>query len=68
MRHTVSGSRAGAMMRVLAPHGHKCGEGSIDSQTRRHMWVEFVDFFLLREDFLHALRFSSLLRKTRLNV
>ena len=31
-----------AQTEVRALAAHQCGPGSVDSRTRRHMWVEFV--------------------------
>ena len=40
-----------------------------DSQTRRHMWVEFVCSLLCSESFvLRVLRFSPLLKKPKFDL
>ena len=57
-------SSGGVVVRALA--SHQCGPG-FDSQTRRHMWVEFVGSLLCSESFVpRVLRFSPLLKNLTL--
>ena len=58
------GSGDGAVVRALA--SHKYGLGSLDSWTRRHMWVEFaVSSYLCSEGIFFGSSGSSSLLKNQ---
>ena len=59
INNIINGSRAGAVVRVLA--SRRCGPGSILSTD--HMWAKFfLGISPLREVFPRGLRFSPLLK------